>query len=244
MNNPLEDPKVNSMIRELGIVAHLIGSGLSTIRKADFVQHGKFGSSFFELTLGLERICKIVIIRKYQRINNGDFPTNQYIRNFSHSIKDLISEVFNGYETKYIGKDEIIDDMIEFFSEFAKSIRYYNLDSITKNMNPQNDPMKLWSKIQDKIVERHYKGKTYSDFEEMIINGLEDHATFIHRDMEGNTINGARDFFERGKTIETIQSFSVFYIRRIMVDIVKIINTEESKYYVIPVMSEIFSLLL
>lgn len=240
MGSALEDHKLNSIVRELGIITHLIGSGLTTIRKADFVQHGKFGSSFFELTLGIERICKIIIIRKFQRTNNGEFPTNKYIRNFSHSITDLISEVFNGYESKFIGNDEIIDEMISFFSEFAKTIRYYNLDSITKDVDSKNDPMKLWAIIQDKIVKRHYKKKDFTEFEKKIITGLDIHSTFMFHDMEGNLINNASDFYEKGKTLETIQSYSVYYIHQIIVDIVRIINEEEQKYYVYPVMTEFF----
>jgi hypothetical protein len=76
----LHDPKVVAMFREAGICSHLIGTGLNNIRKADFVKDWKFASSFFELTIGLERVCKLILIRQFQRENSGEYPPNNHIR--------------------------------------------------------------------------------------------------------------------------------------------------------------------
>jgi hypothetical protein len=242
MYEELDDKKVQAMFREIGICAHLIGSGLTTIRKANFVEHWNYGSSFFQLTIGIERLGKLILIRKFQRINNGRFPDNNYIRKFSHNISELIDEIIKDSIPKFIGKNAIVDSIIKFFSDFARSVRYFNLDSITKEVSKDHDPMLQWKLIQDKIVELHYKKREFSSTDNLLINSIEENAIFLHNDLDGKAINSASDYFNKCKTVDVVQKYSVFYIYNLIKDIIRVIHEEECLFYTMPVMSEFFPL--
>jgi hypothetical protein len=240
MTDELDDPKVQAMFREVGICSQMIGAGLTNIRKADFVTHWKFGSAFFELTIGVERFCKLIIVRRYQRLNNGAFPDNSYVRRFSHSIEDLIREVTKECDSECIGKNDIVDQIIIFLSEFAKESRYYNLDSLTKNLPKEKDPLRIWKSIQNAILKLHDKKREYSPGEKKIIGALDEIAIFRYRDLDGTGINNAVDFYEVGKAVDLIQSYSVYYIYLLIKDIVSVMQTENDLYYAMPVMTEFF----
>jgi 6-pyruvoyl-tetrahydropterin synthase len=236
----IEDPKIQAMFREVGICAHLIGVGMTTIRKADFVNAWRYGGSFFELTIGIERLCKIILIRKYQRENSDAFPNNNYIRSFSHVIKNLVLEVTKNYDNQYIGKNEIADQIIIFLSEFAKTNRYYNLDTITKNLPKENDPLYIWNEISEHIIQKHYKEKKFSPIESALIDTLQENAMYIHHDLHGNLIDNARDFYTLGKTVTTVQKYTIFYLYMIIKDLLNVVHNEEDLYYTMPVISEFF----
>ena len=51
--------------------------------------------------------------------------------------------------------------------------------SITKNIEPEINPVKLWSEIQKKIVGRYYRDKNYNECGIEIIDGLDEDATFF-----------------------------------------------------------------
>lgn len=238
--NDIEDVKTQALFNEAGICAHLIGTGLTNIRKAHFMQKAHFGSAFFELTIGIERLCKIILIKRYQKNNSDAFPTNEYIRKFSHEICSLIHEVVKNNKTEFIEKDNIADAIIRFLSEFAKTTRYYNLDSITGTLPKEKDPLVMWNKIAEEIIKRHYKDKKFSLTENKMIELVQENASFLYHDLNGNLIDNARDFFYVGRTAETVQKYSVYYLYGILKDLLNVVHKEEDEYYSMPLVSEFF----
>jgi len=236
------DKKTISIIRELGVASHLIGTGLTNLRKADFVNHSNFGSSFFNLSIGIERLCKILLIRQYQRKNQGNFPDNAYVRTYSHSIIKLVTEVSIGYNLDYIDKDPLLKDILEFLSVFAKSTRYYNLDSLTKEMPIEEDPYLNWYNIQKKILSRHPNRDDSKESIDSIIKSMNDIVLVQHRELNGESILNLSDFLVKCGYSEKIQSYSVYYFYQIIFDLVKIASAEEKEFYSLPSIDEFFVL--
>jgi hypothetical protein len=65
---------INELLnREAALSAQLLGNGLTSIRKYDFSSKGIFYSGMFSISIGLERILKIILVLDYQ-IKNSKFP--------------------------------------------------------------------------------------------------------------------------------------------------------------------------
>ena len=62
--------------REAELTAAMLKSGLNSLRKAAaYGSMGEFCQSFFSLSIGIERMLKIIIITEYRTDNDGKFPT-------------------------------------------------------------------------------------------------------------------------------------------------------------------------
>lgn len=81
---------------------------------------------------------KLIIIQNYRGINNS-FPSNGILKNFGHDLVELY-ETINNLESNdgTIVDDELSKWILRFLSEFAKTTRYYNLDTLTGRTQRRN----------------------------------------------------------------------------------------------------------
>lgn len=236
------DSTTIAIIRELGIASNLIGLGLSRLRKASFVDHSDFGSSFFNLSIGIERLCKIILIRQFQRKNNGHFPDNEYIKSFSHSISTLIEEISSDYQLRYINNDFLLNKIIKFLTTFAKSTRYYNLDTITGQKLRDKDPYLSWYEIQCEIINR-IKGKKLLDSNhKLAISNLEDITYVRHIGMNSESIDTLEKLYTKLEQSNKVQSYAVYYFYQIIFDLVSVSSQERQMFNKPPNIDEFFVL--
>ncbi|MGU3192144.1 hypothetical protein ACVYF0_16900 [Vibrio cholerae] len=125
-------------------------SGLDAIRRANIDDYGRgfFYSGLFELSIGFERLMKIVIVLQHKLDNKNTNPTNKQLRNYGHNIIELYKaccEVASKHEVQ----TEITDKqqkILNVLSTFGTGSRYYNLDQITDS-SKHDDPLKMWSHV-------------------------------------------------------------------------------------------------
>lgn len=144
----LYDPTWRALSRETSMAGRLLGSGLTALRRADSSVPAVYYEGFFGITIGLERVCKLVIVVS-EFIKHGVFPTDAELRNgYGHDLKELVSEV-----QRRIIRDEVstswpipagaeADAVVGFLTAFAKYNRYYNLSFVggaTHNAEPISD---------------------------------------------------------------------------------------------------------
>ena len=123
----------------------------------DFLIKGRFESgyvgayfaAFFHLTIGIERLLKLVYVSNYMMENNMNFPQNKDIKEFGHGIDVLLKEC-DGIGEKYgIRKeklDSIDESIISFLTSFAdaKKGRYFNF---LGKYQEENNPLWGWQNI-------------------------------------------------------------------------------------------------
>lgn len=123
--------------------------GINSIRNAniDDSRRGLFYSGLFELSIGIERLMKIVVLLEYKINNNFQSPTNSQLKNFGHNLLDLYAkceEIASGYELNIkVQLDSLQMEILTSLSAFAKGSRYYNLDELTSS-NINVDPIAKW----------------------------------------------------------------------------------------------------
>ena len=89
--NPWDIPEWHAIGRETALVRHLIGSGITALGRANYAdQRGEYYTAFFGLSVGLERLAKLILVADYAICNDGHMP-------FGHKLIDLmtVAETFS-----------------------------------------------------------------------------------------------------------------------------------------------------
>lgn len=124
-------------------------SGLDAIKKANIDDRGLFYSGMFQLSIGIERLLKIVILLDHKLQNNYSNLTNKQLRDYGHNIESLFT-ICSKIELKVNGRELGLNDkqkkILGVLSSFSKGSRYYNLDELTES-HRNSDPLKDWSKV-------------------------------------------------------------------------------------------------
>lgn len=203
------------LLKEAGLSSTCIGQGLTVLRKADFASEWNYYQSFFLLTIGIERLLKIIIITKY-KIDNSSLPSDSYLKKIGHDIKSLMKVVdefdYDKDEVEFI-TDDIQMDIIDFLTQFSKKSRYYNIDALT-NSETSTNPLVDWKKIQIKIKNRH--NLEIKPLPKEILETIDSFAFIVHYDEEGKLINNASDYFKDSNIIDKLKGYSVYHIWRII----------------------------
>jgi hypothetical protein len=78
--------------READLAAAQICSGVTALGRANHAQKGYYTNAFFGLSIGLERLCKLIVLADYAIDNSGQFPGNSDLMKCGHNISKNRSE--------------------------------------------------------------------------------------------------------------------------------------------------------
>ena len=157
----------NLINSECQFIQEMINMGMTQIRKANFQKKGLYYESFTCLTVGLERLLKLIIILDNYNDSNT-FYTQEQLKRLGHKINNLYSKCVNignkyGVDKKYSENDNIYNSIIDILSEFADNggnNRYYNLNYISEvNTNGFILPKDTMCKWYENIDEYIYNNK-------------------------------------------------------------------------------------
>jgi hypothetical protein len=158
--------KFGFLIQEAQLTKNSILSSFDLLRKANYFQDkdGYFYSAFFHMTIGLERLMKLVLVTDFMLKNNLEAPGEKFLKKFSHRIDDLYKEmntVSKSYRDKEIAfpEAESLDwELLEFLSKFGVSTRYYNLNQVGNDTGAKS-PLHEWSTLCHEAYEEHVNWK-------------------------------------------------------------------------------------
>ena len=154
-----------ALAREAGLAAESVAVGLTEIRRANAAQTGIYSHAFFSLTIGLERIMKLILVTDFMLQNAGKMPNDKYIRQFGHGITGLVDAVRTIESARALKlpfefpDDQIVAEIVAVLNDFAEATRYYNLDVLVGGRSQAlSDPLAAWSdRVGTLIFARHYK---------------------------------------------------------------------------------------
>ncbi|MWV17580.1 hypothetical protein F3I16_16175 [Pseudomonas sp. L-22-4S-12] len=144
-----------SLLQQEGHLARTsLLSGIDLLLKANLDEKniGKFYAAFFQLTIGMERILKLVITTNYLLENSYTPPSDKLLRKYGHHIKEAYIRALDIHNKWAVEKlspplSGSIDDLIlDFLQEFAGHARYYNLSELS-NSTPDPGPLGKWYSI-------------------------------------------------------------------------------------------------
>lgn len=137
------------------------------MRKAICSDKGQCYVSFFQLSIGLERLMKTTLIVDHMVNNAMATPTEQALKGFRHHLDVLIEEVrkvdagVTPHPLDSIQPGTLDYEILCFLSVFADRTRYHNLNKLSLAPSSQSfdDPLESWGKILHRILQADVKPK-------------------------------------------------------------------------------------
>src|SRR5438105_1777954 len=80
-------------MREADLARGCLGLGLEALVKANHMEKGRFANAFFNLSVGLERLMKLIYLIDFALRNEGSYPTEALMRErLGHDLVKLYEE--------------------------------------------------------------------------------------------------------------------------------------------------------
>lgn len=213
--------------REAQLAAEQIAHGVTVLGRANHAQTGLYAQAFFGLSIGLERVGKLVFIADHVMKAMESFPANRDLRRFGHDLIHLLDfcesvGVQLDLHRDHSGRprDTIHRQIEHVLSMFAVRQRYYNLDYLSSEARGQEDPVAMWwSKVAVPILDRHHSKKQMEKDEEdaRAIQGLAGSSMIVEHSAEsGELIQSAHDLFAQARTTRVVQKYGRLYTLQIV----------------------------
>jgi len=141
--NDSVDTRFKLLNREADLIVGLISSGMADLRRS-YINKAYYYQGFYGVSIGLERILKLLIFLNGSSIN---------IKSFNHDMKKLFLHV-----GIFFKKNSIEQDIIDFLNDFALKRRYQIVDVLNSGDYKQinNEPIAIfYEKIIKNILNFH-----------------------------------------------------------------------------------------
>ncbi|MCA7119618.1 MAG: hypothetical protein LGL72_09450 [Acidibrevibacterium sp.] len=208
--NPWDIPEWHAIGRETALVRHLIGSGVTALGRANYAdKKGEYYTAFFGLSVGLERLAKLILVADYVISNSGQMPEERVVRRFGHKLVELMQaangvvEKYNlnlGYKRPTTAISQQIVECLDAFADASRG-RYANFASLgDPNLGQEEAIRKWWDGVAELILKEHYYGKA-------VQQKVEKRARVAHVEMSPFTI--VLHTNETGDMIQDVLSASI-----------------------------------
>ncbi len=163
MNNSNDFPPSFTFLQQEGhLLSSCLSAGLTELRVADVHNKGAIYSSLFNLSIGIERLLKAIIIIEHMLDNNLSVPTKKQLREDGHNINalyDMCESIAIKHSVqlqKRISLNNINQNILNLLSDFANTTRYHNLNSLGQSQT-NKDPLEHWGEIMKKFSIKTYQ---------------------------------------------------------------------------------------
>jgi len=196
-------------------------NGLTALRQANINdKKGLYYSAFFEMSIGLERMMKLIIIIDHMSNNNLAPPESAEVEKYKHHLIKLldtvqkICNVRNLTPLHYLSSDSIQMKLITFLDAFAHpGGRYANINKITEHkLKTCIDPLAAWNQIANQILTEMATEKEHRNAEvagQVASDGYGDAACNLIRDLDRRAMDVQR-LFKRMAGLETVAKYAIY----------------------------------
>ena len=223
--NPMDIPEWHSIGRETMLVRHLLGSGATSLGRASYGdQMGEYYTAFFGLTVGLERLAKLILVVDHAISNGGTMPEEKVIKRYAHKLVSLLDavaeiEVKHGLKLKYNRPTDPISakivDLLDAFADATRG-RYANFASLGDPNLSREEPIKRWwTDVAILILKSHYEGKPIQARVEAKAEAVHEFMTpstmVLYNNESGVTMQDMRTASLHTGQTKIVQRFGRFY---------------------------------
>jgi hypothetical protein len=168
--DPFTIPEWKALNREASLVSKIIGSGATALSRASYGSgFGEYYTAFFGLSIGIERLAKLILVADFAMGNGGALPDQSVVRKYGHKLNGLVSKVDKIAKERNISVPYLLPtdpicaaavNCLDAFSDASKG-RYANFEAIgNPAFDLANEPVnKWWNDVVDPILNKHYRGK-------------------------------------------------------------------------------------
>lgn len=197
--------------------------GLTQLRAAHVHNKGAFYSSLFNLSIGLERLLKAIVVIEHMISNDLSPPTRKQLKQYGHDLAELydksveIGTRHNKNVPERNALHKIEQEIIELLSNFAQASRYHNLNALSSQSNFL-DPLTHWKKIIQNLlkadVTKYQKEKILKQAQD-IASAIDDSTATIMQGLDRRSLSTAQALALPGLH-EQAAKFAVYRIVKII----------------------------
>lgn len=208
--DPFTLPEWKALHREASLVSQIIGSGATALGRASYGSgFGEYYTAFFGLSIGIERLAKLILIADYAIENAGVLPSQTVVRRYGHRLKSLLDQVEriaikHGVTVPFLSPSDpicrAVVNCLDAFSDASRG-RYANFEAIgNPHFDPADEPVnKWWTEVVEPILDKHYRGKSAE-------KGVKERAALI--DATIGSVSFVRYGDENGRMMTDVETAS------------------------------------
>jgi hypothetical protein len=219
------------LARECSLIKQLLGSGVTALGKASYADgEGNYYVAFFGISVGMERLAKLILVADYALTHSGNLPQEKEIKKFGHHIADLLERVDKISKTRALSLsyprpvDEISKSIVVCLDSFADAGRgrYANFQAIgDPNFSKQFEPISnWWRSVAEPILTRHYRGSARelkvnknAELAERLMGSV---SLVLHRNETGEIMQDVRTASARTGQTYVVQRYARYYTLRLI----------------------------
>ena len=186
------------LLQQEGHLIHsCIATGLTALRNAHVGNKGPYYTAFFQLSIGLERIMKAVVIIDHMAENGLKPPTATVLKNHGHNLTTLFASMrqirtsLDPHPLAAVEVGSIEYDILEHLSQFANGARYFNLDTLSSRRE-DGDPLARWDRILTRVLVEDVPSKEKARVgfaAAAVVKGLSDNARFVIQGLDRRLVS-------------------------------------------------------
>jgi hypothetical protein len=224
--DPLSLPEWQALHREASLVSQIIGSGITALGKASYGSGlGEYYTAFFGLSIGVERLAKLILVADYAIENGGNLPNQAIVKNYGHGLVTLVERVEDISKKRGLSeenprpKNPICKAVVECLDNFANASkgRYANFEEIgNPSFDRSHEPVnKWWTEVVEPILDKHYRGKAaekgVKERAKAIDEMLGNRALVLHTSETGDLMQSVAVASERTGQTKSAQKYGRYY---------------------------------
>jgi hypothetical protein len=220
-------PEWHALGREAELAAEQLATGVTVLGRANHAQKGLYIQAFFALSIGFERLAKLVLVADHAVDNNGAWLTDEALKKIRHDISALLDACetiadrqMHGVKWAARPSSAVHSAIVTQLSEFARLTRYYNLASLSNGKAAQSsEPIEAWWRDVGKlIVDSHYSAKQRAtdDARAAEMSELLAPAFVLHHDEAGRPLTSVHAMMSHAGTTRIVQKYSRLYVMQLM----------------------------
>jgi hypothetical protein len=167
--DPWDIPEWHFVRQEAMLARQLVGAGATALGQANYAnKKGEYYRAFFELSVGMERFAKLILVVEYALTHSGAMPDEKHVRKFGHELQNLFAAVEQvvasralklQYQRPTDAVATAIVDNLDAFAD-ARRGRYANFAALGNPQSGQHEPIaKWWDEVAEAILKERYYGK-------------------------------------------------------------------------------------
>ena len=221
-------PQWHALGREAELAAEQLATGVTQLGRANHAQKGLYLQAFFALSIGLERLAKLVLVADHAITNGGAWMDDATLRKIGHDIDALLracepvglthaaQETWGTRPTSPI-RTAIVANL----SDFAKLTRYYNLASLSGGKAAQlPEPIqRWWTEVATPILALHAGGhrtgarRTQSA---ALVAPPEEASFVLHHAEAGQPIRSLDAMMQQAQSAAVVQRHGRLYVLQVV----------------------------
>lgn len=225
VGNPWDVPEWHYIRRESMLARQLIGTGATSLGRASYATGlGEYYTAFFSLSVGLERLAKLILVADHAIAHHGEMPSQKDLRKYGHKLLNLMNEADNvasrhtlslSYPRPVTAISKKIVECLDAFADASRG-RYANFAALGDPSLGVEEPIrKWWAAVAQLILDRHYYGKSVQKKVESNARALDaalsSVSTVLYFDEDGETMQDIETASRRTGQTKIVQQYGRYY---------------------------------